>query len=142
MIEIFNPPPVLLDVAPEVTGIVCTAEPAEPVSLADLALDVASGGLVPLDVPIFVAAPAPGAASEQAALEDVVSLLGCPPRWDALRTVAAMALAHARANRASPEEGEAPIRPVSSPTAAPPSFEEMLAVMEAAEEAMLHRGHS
>ncbi|AGG89060.1 hypothetical protein R2APBS1_1937 [Rhodanobacter denitrificans] len=53
-----------------------------------------------------------------------------------------MALAHARANRASPEEGEAPIRPVSSPTAAPPSFEEMLAVMEAAEEAMLHRGHS
>lgn len=142
VIEIFTPPPVLLDVAPEVTGIVCTAEPAEPVSLADLALDVASGGLVPLDVPIFVAPPSPGAASEAAALEDVVLRLGCPPRWDALRNVAAMALAHARAQHASAEAGEVPIRPVATPTVMPPSFDEMLAVMEAAEAAMLQRGHS
>ncbi|MEY2117302.1 hypothetical protein [Rhodanobacter sp. FW106-PBR-R2A-1-13] len=136
MIEIFPPPCELLELAPEVTAIVCTAAPSDAVSLACLALDVASGGLVPLNEPVFVGMSGGHACEAATPIVDLSARLGCGADPALLRDVASRALAHALEHHASAHAPE-PAPSQAAVRAAPIGFDEMLAVMEAAETALL-----
>lgn len=141
MIENFEPSTALLAYAPAVTAIVYTGDVAKPVELADLALGVESGEVVPLAGVLFLPGgegPNNQAAedSEPVSLIDLADLLRCEPSPAALSRVAALAQLQA-ANAVAERRKELACTPVATLKKPPKdpmsgSMEALLAAMDAA----------
>jgi hypothetical protein len=125
MILNLSPSAHVLELAPNVTAIICTGECLEQVGLPTVALDVESGEVVPLTDAAF--------RPDAGELDDVATLLGCAPESRVLKAVSELAIDQARAQfpqSPAADAKQATTRLAREPDADP--FEALLASCDAA----------
>jgi len=142
VIDNYEAPDLLTELAPAVTAIVCTCDLDADVDLNSLALGLEDGMLVSLDDPGVAAAMAASLTEttsvDLAAIHGVAERLGCEPSPSAVRHVASSALDHVVSLRSAARSLMVPSLPVGDkPVQEGPdktSLEWLLAEMEAAGE--------
>lgn len=141
MIDNYDAPELLTELAPAVTAIVCTCDLDTEVDLSSLALGLEDGMLVSLNDPVVAAAIMAATLVDStpvdlAAIQGLAERLGCEPSPSAVRHVASSALDHVVLLRSaarslmvpSTTESEEPVQEGPDKT----SLEWLLAEMDAA----------